>query len=573
MTTNLNRNISELFEEIADMLELQGDNPFKISAFRNSARVILNLPSPVDESFKSGELKNVKGIGKATLEKIAEYIESGQIIYHAELMKSIPDGIFEILKIKGLGPKKVKRLWNELEISSIGELEYACKENRLILLNGFGEKTQKSVLENIEFIKLNSGKFLASQVYAADELFNDFLKKSKFKNYSATGVFRRKAETYSSIEYLIATDSKAEAIPILNKYFKDMHELKPDVFRAVSQTNIPFIIRFCSEASYPLILFFESSSEVFLTSFFHTVEKNKFHLSPKELREHDTPIQILEEADIFNAIGIQFIRPELRDEPLAIEMAEKHVIPELINISDIKGALHIHTTWSDGRDSLESMVKSAISFGFEYIGFCDHSQSAFYANGLKPDRLLDQWSEIDKIQKKYSNIKIFKGIESDILKDGSLDYDDDILKQFDFIVASIHSNFKLSYEEMTDRLVNAASNQYTTILGHPSGRLLLSRESYKFDWDKVLKACKDNNTAIELNSDEHRLDASYQIIAKALKSGIKISIDSDAHSVQSLGNVRFGVGIINKTFVKKEDILNSFSADEFLNMIRKTKTR
>ncbi len=307
----------------------------------------------------------------------------------------------------------------------------------------------------------------------------------------------------------------------------------------------------------------------FLSEFSKYAKTKNIGISYTGIKVSEKTLKVNNEEEIFKTIGINYIRPELRENPTIISVAEKNIIPEKIKVSDIKGALHIHTSWSDGAESIESMVESAISLGFEYIGFCDHSRAAFYANGLTPERLEKQWAEIDAIQKKYKNIKIFKGIESDILKDGSLDYPDSILKQFDFIVASIHSNFTLSYEEMTDRLVKAATNKYTTILGHPSGRLLLSRESYKFDWEKVITACKKNNAALELNSDEHRLDVSVEIIDRAIKEGIKISINSDAHQSNSLKNIEYGVGMANKTLIQKKDILNTYSADDFVRIIKK----
>jgi DNA polymerase (family X) len=572
MDSNLNKNISEIFEEIADMLEILDENPFKISAFRNSARIIQNLPSSIDEMLKSGDLKNIKGLGKASLEKISEFILTGQIMYHRELSRSIPSGLFDVLRIKGLGPKKVKRLWKELDISSLGELEYACKENRLILLNGFGEKTQKNVLENINFLKMNSGKHLSGVIFEAIDDFEQFLAKhSIFDRFSPVGYSRILSETYESIDYLFGTDSVDKSKEILTKYFSEIITSESGLIKAVSKSGINFYLNFCSKNAYPLSLFYYTGNLVFFNYLSEVFTKNNIDSSPDDLRKNNKIIVLNDEADIFYNLGIQFIRPELRYDPDYLSAAKNYEIPEKLKVSDIKGALHIHTTFSDGQDTLEAMTINAIKLGFEYIGFCDHSQSAFYANGLSPERIKQQSDEIDLLQKKYTNIKIFKGIESDILKDGSLDYPDEILKKFDFIVASIHSNFNLSYEEMTARLVKTVSNKYTTILGHPTGRLLLSRESYKFDWDKVISACKTNNTALELNSDEHRLDTPYSIIKKAIKEGIKISINSDAHRIASLSNIINGVRIINKTLIKKEDVLNSYSHEDFIKIIKKTK--
>ncbi len=572
MDANLNKIIAELFEEIADMLELLDENPFKISAFRNSARLILNLSSPVDELIKSGEIKNIKGLGKASIEKASEYIQSGSIHYHQELFNSIPNGLFEILKIKGLGPKKVTRLWKELNITSLGELEYACKENRLVLLNGFGDKTQKNVLENNAFLKLNFGKYLSDKIFIVHDQFTDYLKNdSYFTLYSPIGKIRRAAESYESIDYLIAAESPKNAITHLNDFFSGINQIDSTKYMAKTESGIPFNIMFCKTEEFPFNQFFYTGDELFLQNFSESVKKQKIIITNNEFIKDGKKIKIIDENDIFKYSGIQFIRPGLRDNVHSIDAAIQHQIPDELVTKDIIGALHIHTTFSDGQDSPESMINAAKECGFKYIGFCDHSQSAFYANGLTIERVLQQFKIIDELQTRFPDIKILKGIESDILKDGSLDYPGDILKQFDFIVASIHSNFNLSYEDMTERLVKAASNKYTTIIGHPSGRLLLSRESYKFDWDKLISACTKNNVALELNSDEHRLDTPYEIIEKAFAKKVKICINSDAHQSASLKNIRNGVRLINKTLIKKEDVLNTFLYKEFLEKIKKVK--
>ena len=568
MSIDQNQNLASVFELIADLLELLDENQFKISAYRNSARIFQGLTKPIEDLLFSGELKNITGIGKASIEKAKEYISTGKISYLEELTKLVPLGLLELLKIKGLGPKKVKLLWKNLNITSLGELEYACKENRLILLKGFGEKTQTNVLNYIEFLKKGSGKFLINRVIFEQIKFEKYLKSlNNISLFSPIGINRRYSEVYDSINYLISSDNHNNLISKFKDYFSEVNYSNDKVHAKLN--DIIFNIYITDDNNYFSKLFIKTGNENFLNYIKKNLELNNLKINNELFFLNEKVIHFTNEYEIFQKIDLPFIRPELRDYHNFDELLKFNNLEKGISYSDLRGALHIHTTFSDGYNSIEEMVKNALERGFEYIGICDHSQSAFYANGLNKDRILQQFSEIDKIQKLYPEIKILKGIESDILKDGSLDYPDDILCKFDFIIASIHSNFNQNYEEMTNRLVRAAMNKYTTIIGHPSGRLLLSRDSYKFDWDKLVKACIKNNTAIELNSDEHRLDISYEIINHVFKNNIKISINSDAHRVDSLDNLHYGIAMINKTLIKKENILNTYSYDEFKRIIKK----
>ena len=568
MSIDQNQNLASVFELIADLLELLDENQFKISAYRNSARIFQGLTKPIEDLLFSGELKNITGIGKASIEKAKEYISTGKISYLEELTKLVPLGLLELLKIKGLGPKKVKLLWKNLNITSLGELEYACKENRLILLKGFGEKTQTNVLNYIEFLKKGSAKFLINKIFFEQSKFEEFLKSlNNISLFSPIGINRRFFEVYDSINYLISSNNHKNLVNNFKNYFNDIIYSNSKI--SAKLNDIVFNIYLTDNNSFYSNLFIKTGNDNFLDNIKKYLKIKNIKINNELFLHNEKVINFKNEYDIFQILDLPFIRPELRDYPNFDEMLKYDNLEKRIDYSDLKGALHIHTTYSDGYNSIEEMVKNALERGFEYIGICDHSQSAFYANGLNKERIFQQFSEIDTIQKKYPKIKILKGIESDISKDGSLDYPDDVLKKFDFIIASIHSYFNLNYEDMTKRLVNAAQNKYTTIIGHPTGRLLLSRDSYKFDWDRLIQACKENNTALELNSDEHRLDVPYEKITNIVKNKVKIAINSDAHNISSLDNLHYGIALVNKALTYKDDILNTLSFNDFIKAINK----
>jgi len=569
------REISRILEEIGLMLELKGDNPFKIRAYANGARILETLEGDLNDYIEDGKIVGVKGIGEALSDKIIELYETGRLESYENLKNSIPPGLFDILKIQGIGPKKVKILYEKLGIESLGELEYACKENRLVELDGFGEKTQSKILKGIQDIKKYTGQYLYGYVIEdAESIRNKLLKSSLVKRCEIAGSLRRKKEVVKDIDILASSDEPSK----LMDYFTTFEEIDEVISKGETKTSvrlklgIMMDLRVVEDYQFPYALHHFTGSKEHNTALRHRAKALGIKINEYGLFRGDDLITCKDEAEIFRALGLDNIPPELRENMGEIEAAEKGKLPELVDISDLKGMLHIHTRYSDGSSDIAQMADMARRMGFSYIGISDHSRSAFYARGLKEDDIKRQIEEIDQYNAKHKDFKIFKGIESDILPNGSLDYDDKILSMFDFVIASIHSNMSMEREKMTDRIINSVKNKYTTILGHMTARILLAREACDMDIYAVLDAAAEYNTIIEINSDPQRLDLDWRYMKYAKSKGVKFAINPDAHSVEGLKNVVFGIGIARKGWLEARDIVNCMNYKElgdYFEKIRK----
>ncbi|HWY12957.1 MAG TPA: PHP domain-containing protein [Bacteroidia bacterium] len=537
--------IADSLELTAKLMELHEENPFKVRAVANGA---YNLSKTrIDLTGKTqSEIEQIEGIGKSIAAKITELLEKGTTTELEELKSKTPLGVIEIMGVKGLGPKKVRQLWHELQIESIGELLYACNENRLIDLKGFGTKTQESVKQNIEFAISNSGKLHYARAEKEATVVLNQLKKIKglFEEISFTGELRRRNDIITKIELLCSSHDleKAKTFLTAEGYLED-----EDIENTFVSGNegCPIFIYLCEPGNFYKELFQTTGSGDFIEDYLEV-----------EIEDPES-----EEA-IFESLGLQYIEPELRESKEIIDRAKANKIPTLIEFTDLKGSLHNHSTYSDGMNSLEEMAVHCKSLGYEYLGICDHSQSAFYADGLKPETVLVQQKEIEKLNTQLAPFKIFKGIESDILNDGSLDYTEEILKTFDFVVASIHSNLKMTTEKANERLIKAIENPYTTILGHPTGRLLLARQGYPIDHKKIIDACAANGVIIELNAHPYRLDIDWRWIPYCLKKGVKISINPDAHQKDGYNDMRYGVYSARKGMLDKGNCFNALNLAE-----------
>lgn len=516
-------------------MELHEENPFKVKSIANAA-FKLDKTDIALEGLTVQELEKIDGIGKSIASKINELQTTGTLPELTLMLEKTPDGIIDMLGIKGIGPKKVGQLWRELQIESIGELLYACNENRLITLKGFGAKTQEQVKKQIEFHQSNRGKFhFASLEEFANELVEIIKKKYKTNLVSLTGAMRRKNEIIDKVEVVVATEEHVDVNELENKF----------------QVHLNIIT---------------CKPEEFYAALFKTTASAE-HLDQLETLTLAHPAS---EMEIYESFHLPYIEPELREGLKEIELARSNKLPKLVEYTDLKGILHNHSTYSDGIHSLREMAEHCKKLGYEYLGICDHSQSAFYANGLKPERILEQHQEIDRLNEQLQPFKIFKGIESDILNDGSLDYTPDVLKTFDFIVASVHSNLKMTEEKATARIIKAIENPYTTLLGHPTGRLLLSREGYPIDHKKVIDACAANGVIIELNAHPYRLDIDWRWIPYCLEKGVKISINPDAHEKNGYNDMKYGTYVARKGMLTKEMCLNAMSKEE-IELFFKTK--
>ncbi len=559
--------VSRILEEIGTLLELKGENPFKFRAYHNAAVSVEALEEDLDKAIEDGVLADQKGIGKGIYEKIVELNKSGHLKYYEELKKEIPAGLLEIIKIPGVGPKKAKALYDELGISTVGELEYACIENRLIGLHGFGEATQDKILHGIEYYKKGMGHHLFNVALKdAEGLLARLEKNKSVLKCSIAGSIRRRKEVIKDID-IVASSQHEKAVAVMD-YFTSLPDVQSIVAKGdtkssvILNSGINADLRIVSESEYPFALHYFTGSAEHNTAMRSRAKKSDLKLNEYGLFKGDKSLHCKSEEEIFRALGLSYIEPELREDKGEIEAAEAGTLPELVEPSDIKGIFHVHTTYSDASMTLHEVVTLAQKAGYHYIGISDHSKSASYAGGLTEEKLSAQHDEIDSLNSRLKGIYIFKGIECDILADGSLDYSDKILEKFDFVIASVHSRFNMDEDEMTERIIRAISNPYTTMFGHPTGRLLLSREGYKVDLYKVIDAAAEKGVVIEINAHPYRLDLDWRYCRYAKERGVKVSINPDAHHAEDLANVSYGVGIARKGWLTRDDVLNTLTLGE-----------
>ncbi len=553
-----NKTIARIFRLCSQLMELYNENPFRIKAMAGASFKIDKLPfSAVDADIE--QLSAQQGIGKSTAEKIKQVVDKGSFAELDNLLKKTPEGILEMLRIKGLGPKKIQIIWQDLQIETVGELYYACNENRLIEAKGFGLKTQEEIKKAIEFTLANQGWHLYAKLWpAAENVFQHLSKSLSHCQISYTGAIRRKCEVLSQIEIICDTtlEDLYTAIQQLDNEWKI--ETKENTISFRDENNNPFVIHSTTTDLFALDLLLTTGSEEHLNL----------------LREIKSPIPIgRSEQQIYQSLELAYIEPELREGFDEIERAKDNQLPTLITFDDLKGTLHNHSTYSDGVHTLAEMARYCKEeLKLEYLGICDHSRTAVYAGGLSIEKVEQQWVEIDRLNQQMVPFKIFKGIESDILSDGSLDYPDDILSRFDFVVASVHSNLKMDAERATARLLKAIENPYTTILGHPTGRLLLSRNGYPLDFKKIIDACAANRVVIEINANPLRLDLDWRWHRYALEKGVLLSINPDAHRTEGLLDMHYGVYVAQKGGLTKENCLNAFTLEDITTYFQSKKT-
>ena len=553
-----NKTISRKLRLLSQLMELHQVNPFKIKSVANAAFKIDKLPFPL-HSKTLEEIEAIDGLGKSISAKVWELITQGDCAELKQILEDTPEGVVEMLGIKGIGPKKIYVIWKSLAIENIGELYYACNENRLIEAKGFGAKTQEDIKKLIEFKMAAAGKFLYAQAeHLVNELHADLTlwlnQSEKMPLTSISGAYRRRCEIIEELEFVIATDNPESTAAKLYQFKPVFFEKQKDqTFLANTPFGLKVTLHLVHKDHYFLKLFLTTGNEK------HVKEVSALAGISLDESENDAAPFTTEEA-IYQKAGLEFIAPELREGVYEIELAKAHRLPKLITDRDLKGTLHNHTTWSDGIHSLSQMANYCKKeLQLEYLGICDHSKSAFYANGLNEERIYAQHKEIDALNLKLAPFKIFNGIESDILNDGSLDYSDELLKTFDFVVASVHSNLRMDEEKATARLIKAIENPYTTILGHPTGRLLLSRKGYPIDYAKIIDACAANKVVIEINANPLRLDLDWRWHHYALERGVLLSINPDAHRMEGFHDMHYGTLVARKGGLTAEKCLNAFS--------------
>lgn len=552
-----NKEIAKAFQQLGEIMELHGENPFKIRSYQNAYITLRKLDQPLAD-MSDEEIAGIKGVGTAIAGKIRELLDSGKMSTLEKYKSTTPPGVVEMLNIAGFGPKKILTVWKDLGVESVGELMYAVNENRLIELKGFGKKTQDDLRQKLEYYQRSKDKFhYAALEKVAAELLPKIQEKLPDAKLSLTGAMRRCCNIIDSIELLIG--SVNEIGHLFDNEFLIKKEQSNNSIHAETADGYPVKIYLCEPDSFGSKMFRHTAAPAFLESFVKRFPELDF----KELAD---------EQAVFAKANLAYIEPELRENGDILEKAVSGNLPKLLEENEIRGVIHAHTTYSDGLHTLREMAEYAKSQGYEYLGLTDHSKAAFYANGLQPERVLQQWAEVDALNKELAPFRVFKGIESDILNDGSLDYEEDILKQFDFIIASVHTNLRMDEAKATQRLITAIENPYTTILGHPTGRLLLSREGYPIDHQKVIDACAANGVAIELNANPYRLDLDWTWIPYALDKGVKIAVNPDAHSREGIHDIHFGVLSARKGGLSADQCLNTLTVAAFADFCGKAQT-
>jgi DNA polymerase (family 10) len=552
-----NYEIAEYFSLLSKIMDIHGENPFKTKSYANAAFTLDKLTDPITE-MAPAQLYSIRGIGEAIGKKIESIIATKHLDLLDEYVQKTPPGIIEMIKIKGLGPKKIATIWKELEIESVGELLYACDENRLINYKGFGAKSQQNIKEALEFYLQHQGSYLyqqlenitASLLVALGQNFPN-------EQHSIVGEYARQMESLDFLEVLTTLSEEKLSTFLTEKNFECTRQ--EDYLS--SKGSDQFEIRWHF-----------SSANQFIFNQFRLTSSIDFWQSIITLSQYPTAkletATFSQEKEIFDALSLGYIPAAQREHGSILEkVANKKTFATTIQTKDIKGIIHSHSTWSDGIHSIEEMAKAAIEKGYEYLVISDHSKSAFYANGLSIERILAQHKEIDALNKKLAPFVIFKSIESDILNDGSLDYPEEILAEFDLVIASIHSNLKMTEEKAMMRLLNAVANPYTSILGHPTGRLLLSRKGYPVDHTTLIEACAEHNVVMELNAHPRRLDMDWRYIEEAVGKDVLISIDPDAHEIDGFDDCKYGVLVAQKAGLKASQNLSSFDLSEMMEFI------
>lgn len=572
------KQVAEILEEIGFLLQLKGENPFKTRAYENGARIIGSLGKEITAVVESGEIRSIKGIGTALADKITELVRTGRLAYYENLKQQFPESLLELQKVPGLGPKKIKKLFEEQQIKSIADLEKACRENKISGLEGFGTKTQERILEGIAFIQKHRLQHLYHRAHAAAlALLETIRSQPGVIRAEVTGSLRRCKETVKDIDIIASAEMRHRAA--IMDFFSRLPGIKSIIARGetkcsvITAGNMQADLRLVEDDEFPFILHHFTGSKAHNTAMRALAKSKGLKMSEYGLfREDGSRIECRDEADIFAVFGMDYIPPELREDMGEIEAARQKSLPALIRRTDIKGILHTHTTYSDGKNTLEEMAEGCRQLGMQYLGIADHSQSVFYAHGLSVDRLRQQADEIAALNARNENFRIFHGTECDIMIDGSLDYPDTVLESLDYVVISVHQKLAMNRDEATRRLIRAMRNPAVTILGHPTGRLLLEREGYPLDYEALFETAVQHNVVIEINASPHRFDLDWRHARHAAEQGVMLSINPDAHTVEGLADTFWGVGIARKGWLTRTSILNAMSVDEIAQYFSRKRT-
>ena len=570
--------IVTILNQIALILEIKGENAFKIRAYKNGSEIIENYGDDIIQITKDGKLGELKGIGKALASKIEEIVETGKLSYLDELKLEFPDTFFDLFEISNLGPKKIKKLYDNLQIDSIDKLEASCKNNEISKISGFGKKSVEAILESISFRKSNSKFFRTGDIAPIAESILEFLRQlPQTSQAEIAGSYRRGKEIVHDIDFIVATKLPVE---IINEFTK-MPEVAQVISKGKTKSSVRLNnglqcdLRAVKNSEFPFALNYFTGSKAHNVKMRSLAIKNGYSLNEYALNSKTKTYEdvINDESDLYKALGLSFIHPALREDQGEVEAAKDASLPNLIQIENLKGTFHNHTTASDGKNSLSEMAEAATDLGLQYLGISDHSKSSVQANGLSDEELLQQVKEIKDFNDRNNNeLTIFSGVECDILKDGSLDYNESVLSQLDYCIASVHSSFSLTENEMTKRVIKAIESPHVTMIGHLTGRLLLLRKPYDINVSKIIDACAKNNTIIEINANPRRLDMDWRWWKKAKDKGVKCSINPDAHKIEHFQYLHFGVKIAQKGWLESSDVVNCLPIDEIKKLLKQKST-
>ena len=570
--------IVTILNQIALILEIKGENAFKIRAYKNGSEIIENYGDDIIQITNDGKLGELKGIGKALASKIEEIVETGKLTYLDELKLEFPDTFFDLFEISNLGPKKIKKLYDNLQIDSIDKLEASCKNNEISKISGFGKKSVEAILESISFRKSNSKFFRTGDIAPIAESILEFLRQlPQTSQAEIAGSYRRGKEIVHDIDFIVATKLPVE---IINEFTK-MPEVAQVISKGKTKSSVRLNnglqcdLRAVKNSEFPFALNYFTGSKAHNVKMRSLAIKNGYSLNEYALNSKTKTNEdvINDESDLYKALGLSFIHPALREDQGEVEAAKDASLPNLIQIENLKGTFHNHTTASDGKNSLSEMAEAATDLGLQYLGISDHSKSSVQANGLSDEELLQQVKEIKDFNDRNNNeLTIFSGVECDILKDGSLDYNESVLSQLDYCIASVHSSFSLTENEMTQRVIKAIESPHVTMIGHLTGRLLLLRKPYDINVSKIIDACAKNNTIIEINANPRRLDMDWRWWKKAKDKGVKCSINPDAHKIEHFQYLHFGVKIAQKGWLESSDVVNCLPIDEIKKLLKQKST-
>jgi DNA polymerase (family X) len=562
----MNKELIKILNKLSSLLLLKGENIFKARAYTNAAQIIKEQNIDVVQAVKDNTLASIKGFGKALQEKITDYVVNGEMQYYKKLLAEIPAGLIEINSISLIGPKKARELFYSHNIKSLADLEDAAKSGMLVKIKGFSIKSTEMILNSIQHKKASRGRFLMHTSHDSSQKLMHLIKSlQSVEQASLTSINRRFAETIDTLNFIVATNDPHDLTKHLKSEF--FPEYQDNMITGRTSSDIPIRITISSPDEYVWKLHESTGSEQYIKSFHDLIKKQGIRIEGNDLFQHNEKITLKSEDQLYQLADIQYVEPELRERPEILELAGQKKIPELIKPDDLKGMVHVHTNWSDGVNTVREMALSAKELGFSYIVICDHSRTATYTNGLSIERVADQQREIDLLNEEGLGIQILKGIESDILSDGSLDYPDNILQTFDIVIASVHSQFNMSERDMSKRISYALMSPYTTMLGHPTGRLLLAREQYPLNIEEIIKVAADHGKIIEINANPYRLDLSWENAMKAKEMGVRISINPDSHDTYTMKEVFFGVKLARKAGLSKEDVVNCLNYNDFVKNI------